>query len=119
MPDELRREGPYERHVFVCMHERAGAGAAASCGARGSAGIHARLKDLAKRAGLGGRIRINRAGCLDRCEFGPVVVVYPENVWYGRVSAGDEEDVVSAHLLDGRPVERLLLSNDELRPREV
>ena len=64
--------------------------------------------DLAKARG---HVRINRAGCLDQCEHGPTVVVYPEAVWYGPVTAADVEEIVSAHLVAGRPVARLRLAD--------
>jgi len=67
---------------------------------------------FAKAAGLGGKVRINKAGCLDQCEHGPTIVVYPEAIWYGNVQAGDAEEIVNEHLVSGRPVERLLLAND-------
>ena len=56
-----------------------------------------------------GKIRINKAGCLDRCELGPVIVVYPEEVWYTYVDSKDIDDIVQSHLVNGEPVQRLLL----------
>jgi (2Fe-2S) ferredoxin len=67
------------------------------------------LQMFAKAAGLAGKIRINKAGCLDQCEHGPVMVVYPEAVWYGHVQPEDAEEIVNEHLVGGRPVERLRL----------
>ena len=60
-------------------------------------------------AGLKGRVRINSAGCLDSCEYGVTVVVYPEAGWYARVTLDDVDELVHEHGLNGRPVERLLL----------
>ena len=56
------------------------------------------------------KVRANESGCLDQCEHGPVVVVYPEAVWYGKVHSRDVEEIVQEHLAGGRPVERLRLS---------
>jgi (2Fe-2S) ferredoxin len=70
------------------------------------------LKDAAKEAGLGNRIRVNKSGCLDQCEHGVTVAVYPDAVWYGFVADKDVQEVVSEHLVGGRPVERLELAED-------
>jgi (2Fe-2S) ferredoxin len=71
--------------------------------------LHSLFKEQTAAAGLKGVVRANKAGCLDQCEHGPVVVVYPEQVWYGFVQPGDVEEIVREHLVGGRPVERLVL----------
>ncbi len=96
----------WERHVFVCTSgswcpEVDGDGL----------GVHARLKALVKQADLGARVRINKSGCFDQCGHGPMVVVYPENVWYWGVTPDDAEEIVREHLIGGRPVERLRYRN--------
>ena len=98
-----------ERHVFVCLNERAADDPRGCCAAKGSVEVHARLKKLAHEAGLKGRVRINGAGCLDQCARGVTVVVYPEAVWYGGVTPDDAEEIFREHVLAGRPVERLRL----------
>lgn len=70
-------------------------------------GVHARLKQLVKESGLRERIRVNHAGCFSQCGNGPMVVVYPEAVWYARVAPHDAEELFREHLVRGRPVERL------------
>ena len=107
---------PYERHVFVCTNRRPEGHDRGCCAGRGSEDLRDRLKVAAKNAGLKGRVRINAAGCLDTCEDGPSIVVYPEGVWYQHVSADDIDDIVQEHLLGGRPVERLLRPDDEPEP---
>lgn len=99
---------PYERHVFVCTNERAAEHPRGCCAAKDSAHLRERLKTLVKERKISG-VRINGAGCLDFCEHGAVIVVYPENVWYGRVTDGDLREIVDSHLLAGHPVERLRL----------
>ncbi|HEX2221709.1 MAG TPA: (2Fe-2S) ferredoxin domain-containing protein [Candidatus Limnocylindria bacterium] len=92
----------WERHVFVCTR---GEWCPSIDG--DGLGVHARLKALVRDQGLAGRIRINHAGCFSQCGHGPMVVVYPEGVWYAAVTAGDADEIVREHLVAGRPVERL------------
>jgi (2Fe-2S) ferredoxin len=98
---------PYERHLFICENCRAESDPRGSCGKKGSGELISRLKKMTKKAGLKGRIRINRSGCLGRCANGVSVVVYPEAVWYSRVEPDDAEDIFNEHVLNGRPVDRL------------
>lgn len=105
MPDVS--EPYYRHHVFFCTNQReAGATCCNNCGAQA-------LRDYAKErckalniAGKGG-VRINNAGCLDRCEQGPVIVVYPQGVWYTYVDQDDIDEIIDEHLVHGRVVERL------------
>ena len=97
----------YERHCFVCVNQRAPDDPRGSCAAKGSAAIRDQLKAELKRRGLAGRIRANQAGCLDLCEQGPTIVVYPEQVWYAGVTLADVPEIVERHLIGGEPVERL------------
>jgi (2Fe-2S) ferredoxin len=100
----------YRYHLFVCENRRPDDDPRGSCAAKGSMAIRAALKDELKRRGLKGRIaRANGAGCLDACEHGPTIVVYPEGVWYGGVTPEDVPELVESHLVQGRPVQRLLI----------
>jgi len=103
---------PYERHVFVCHNSRPADAPRPSCTRDGNSELHTRLKQLSRDAGLDGRVRINKSGCLDQCEHGPTVVVYPEAVWYGHVKPEDAAEIVQEHLIGGRPVERLRLADE-------
>jgi (2Fe-2S) ferredoxin len=67
------------------------------------------MKAAVAERGLKGRVRVNTAGCLDQCEHGPTIVVYPEGVWYGFVTLEDVAEIVESHLVNGQPVERLRL----------
>ena len=102
----------FERHVFFCLNQRERG--EACCADRGAKDAFdhckARIK-AAGRAGPGG-VRVNKAGCLDRCAGGPVAVVYPEGVWYTYVDRADVDEIVERHLLGGEVVERLLLAPD-------
>ena len=107
---------PLERHVFVCENTRPPESPRGCCAAKGSSKIRAALKKRVIDAGLGGRVRINRAGCLDQCEEGVTVVVYPEAVWYRRVTLDDVDEIFSEHIVEGRPVERLRLDRKATEP---
>lgn len=105
----------YDRHVFVCENERDPEHPRGCCAAKGGAEIRAWFKEAIqarRRAGLPAgspKVRAQRAGCLDYCEFGPLCVVYPEGVWYRPTSRGDVEEIVERHLFGGTIVERLLV----------
>ncbi len=100
----------YQHHVFFCCNQRDPAGGRKSCNGKGGA---AELRDYAKQRckelelSGEGKVRINQAGCLDRCEEGPCVVVYPEGVWYSYVDQADIDEIIAEHLQHGRIVERL------------
>jgi (2Fe-2S) ferredoxin len=102
---------PYERHVFICVNERDPSDPRGCCSTRGGHEVASRLKELAHAAGLKGRIRINKAGCLDQCGMGVAVVIYPEAVWYGRVKPEDADEIFHEHVMQGRPVERLRIGS--------
>jgi len=76
----------FKHHVFVCHNVRPEGAPRTSCTSDGKSELHAQLQQLAKAADLGSTVRINKSGCLDQCEHGPTVVVYPEAVWYGNVT---------------------------------
>lgn len=99
----------FERHVFVCCNERPAGHPRGCCSAKDSPRLREALKEAVARAGLKGRVRINQSGCLDQCEHGPTIVVYPDGVWYGFVTLDDVAEIVASHLCAGRPVERLRL----------
>ena len=98
---------PYKRHLFVCLHERPAGDPRGSCAEKGSADLLKQLKGACKSAGLGDEVRVNKSGCLDNCEQGISIAVYPEAVWYGHVTPGDVDEIVREHAVGGRPVERL------------
>ncbi len=98
----------YERHIFFCLNERKGG--EECCANHRAQQAFDRCKSQVKAAGLSGagKVRVNKAGCLDRCAAGPVVVVYPEAVWYSYVDESDIDEIVESHLKNGQVVERLL-----------
>ena len=97
----------YQRHVFFCCNQRDGE--RESCNPKGASEIRDYAKKKVKELGLAGegKVRINQAGCLDRCEEGPVMVVYPEAVWYTYVDRADVDEIIDEHITHGRVVDRL------------
>lgn len=107
----------YERHVFCCINERPEGHPRGCCMAKGAVELRNYMKLRAKDLGLAGRVRINNAGCLDRCELGPTMVIYPEGVWYTYSSAADVDEILTTHVVGGGRVERLLLRPEDDVPR--
>jgi len=101
----------YQKHLFFCTNDRGTDAERPSCNQCGSAKLRDYAKARVKALGLSGegKIRINKAGCLDRCEQGPVCVVYPEGVWYTYIDEEDIDEIVDKHIVNGQLVERLLL----------
>lgn len=99
----------FEHHIFVCGNTRPAGSPRGCCDPEGKAELQKVFKQKLAERGLKGRVRANQAGCLDQCEHGPNIVVYPEAVWYGRVTAADVEEIVESHILGGQPVTRLVL----------
>ena len=100
----------FVRHIFVCTNDRTAEHPKGCCLRKNSPAIRDALKAAVKQAGMGGEVRVNAAGCLDQCEHGVTIVVYPEAVWYGFVTLDDVDEIVREHIVSGRPVERLRLS---------
>jgi len=98
----------YARHVFFCCNQRDPA-ERTSCNIKGASQMRDYAKQRVKELGLAGKgmVRINQAGCLDRCEEGPCMVVYPEAVWYTYVDRDDIDEIIEEHVRHGRIVERL------------
>jgi (2Fe-2S) ferredoxin len=91
----------YQKHVFVCTSGK-------TCPEQGAAEVLRKLREMIADLGLKKQIRINKTGCLDQCGNGPMLVVYPEGVWYAHVQPSDCEEIVQSHLLGDKPVTRLL-----------
>jgi len=102
----------FEKHVFICINKRAPDNPKGCCAEKGSKEIASKFKEELHKRGLKGKIRANKAGCLDMCELGPTVVIYPEGVWYKNVSIDDVNEIIESHLLAGQPVEKLRVSED-------
>ncbi len=97
----------YQHHVFFCTNRRDDG--EPSCGALGSNELRDYMKQRCKALGIHGesRVRVNKAGCMGRCELGPIIVIYPDDVWYTYVDREDIDEIIDRHLLHGEIVERL------------
>lgn len=105
--------GQYEKHVFVCT-------TGSTCPTQGDTESFVKyLRGQVAKAGLHGEIRVNKSGCFSQCGNGPMIVVYPENVWYAAVKAEDLPELVESHLIGGEPVGRLLYRPDKPGPNVV
>jgi (2Fe-2S) ferredoxin len=99
----------YQRHVFVCINERAPGHPKGCCKEKGGSEVRDALKRKLTARGVKQHVRANKAGCLDQCEQGIVMVVYPEQVWYGGVTVDDLDEIVEKHIVGGEYVTRLML----------
>jgi len=97
-------------HIFICENERPEGHVRGSCLRSGAQGLVDLFKKTIREKGIHADIRAQRAGCLDVCENGPSVVVYPEGVWYGKVQLEDVNEIIESHLVNGVPLERLKIS---------
>lgn len=102
--------GFYTHHIFCCTNERDCDHPRGCCGKERGEAIRAQFQKALRRVGMKQATRANKAGCLERCELGPCIVIYPEGVWY-RVDEieRDVDEIVDRHLVRGEVVERLRL----------
>ena len=105
----------YDKHVFVCLNERAPGHPRGCCKEKGAVQLRAYMKQQALEAGLDG-VRINQALCLDRCELGPNMVIYPEGTWYRFENEADIDEIIHTHLIQDERVDRLILKVDQTEP---
>jgi (2Fe-2S) ferredoxin len=107
----------FRQHVFCCTNTRPPGHPRGCCTEKGSEKLRNYMKVRAKELGLDG-VRINAAGCLDRCELGPTMVIYPEGVWYGYRSTADIDEILQTHLVAGGRVARLMLRPEQTKPEK-
>ncbi len=105
----------YRRHVFCCINERACGHPRGCCKAKGSPALRDYMKAKCKALGLND-VRVNVSGCLDRCELGPTMVIYPEGIWYGYKTREDLDEIIETHLVGGGRVQRLMLLPHQVPP---
>lgn len=99
----------YQHHVFFCLNQRENG--ETCCANLGAEAAFDHMKARVKQLNLNGKglVRINRAGCLDRCGEGPVLVIYPQAIWYTFVDNADIDEIIDNHLVNGKVVERLAI----------
>jgi len=108
----------YQHHIFICTNLRAPDAPRGCCKPEGAPDLHQLFKEKVGALGLKATVRANKAGCLDQCEHGPNVVVYPEAVWYGKVTPADVDVILEQHIIGGKPVERLRIAESCINNKE-
>ncbi|MCX7610066.1 MAG: (2Fe-2S) ferredoxin domain-containing protein [Ignavibacterium sp.] len=105
----------FEKHVFICNNSRPAGHPRGCCFDKGSKELIDEFKKKVAAAGLNKKIRVNLSGCLDACEQGIAMVVYPEQVWYGKIKLEDIDEIIHSHLINDKPVERLELNEQDFK----
>jgi (2Fe-2S) ferredoxin len=100
----------YKKHIFVCINQRDEGAPRSCCGEKNGTEIVARFKTLIMEHRLKMTVRAQRTSCFDWCEKGPIVTVYPEGIVYGGVHLEDVQEIFESHILNNKPVERLLVT---------
>lgn len=98
----------FQHHIFCCTNKREPGHTRGSCALKGAEELRDYMKLKVKEAKIPSA-RVNNAGCLDRCELGPCVVIYPEGIWYSIHTKADVDEIIASHLKNGKIVERLRL----------
>ncbi len=101
----------YDKHIFICINERAECSVKGDCARLGGKDIRMKFVQLINAHGLKGKVRANKSGCLDACEMGAAVVIYPAGIWYTQVAVEDVEEIFETSILNDRIVDRLAASN--------
>lgn len=99
----------FQKHIFICNNQRKPDDARGCCASRGSLDLLDHAKGRVHDLGLKGKVRINKAGCLDACQHGPAMVIYPDDVWYSPKTAEDMEEILREHVQNDRVVDRLVI----------
>ncbi|MFI5237400.1 MAG: (2Fe-2S) ferredoxin domain-containing protein [Ignavibacteriales bacterium] len=108
----------FEKHIFVCENKRPDGHPKGCCADKNSLEVRALFKKRLKELGLNSSVRANAAGCLDACEYGVTVLVYPEQIWYGGVTVEDVDEIIQQHILKNNPVERLKIRDERFNKDE-
>ena len=102
----------FTKHIFICGNQRDAGHPRGCCDPSGGGELQRAFKAALAQTAVRITVRANKSGCLDQCEHGPTVVVYPEAVWYGHVTLADVEEIVQSHILGDQPVERLRIADN-------
>jgi (2Fe-2S) ferredoxin len=107
----------FTHHIFVCCNQRAPGHSRGCCDPEGSGALRELFKVEVKRRGLAPLVRANKAGCLDQCELGPTVVIYPQGIWYGNVQPQDVQRIIEETIVQGRVLEDLRIPDELLNTK--
>lgn len=113
-PEQSRRiklMPKFKHHLFICTNSRAEDHPRGSCDPKQTGDLHRAFKSKLAKKGIE-LVRANKSGCLDQCEHGPTVVVYPDEVWYSVKQPEDVDEIIDSHIVGGKPVERLRIPDD-------
>ncbi|HAX46684.1 MAG TPA: (2Fe-2S) ferredoxin domain-containing protein [Nitrospinaceae bacterium] len=99
----------FQKHLFICNNKRTEDDPRGSCSACGSDDLLDYAKGRIHEMGLKGKVRVNKAGCLDACAHGPAMVVYPDDVWYSPKTKEDMEEIIKEHVQNNRTANRLVI----------
>lgn len=109
----------FTNHIFVCCNQRKPGHSRGCCNPDGSDALRDAFKSELKRRGLGPLVRANQSGCLDQCELGPTVVIYPQEIWYGHVTLDDVPRIIEETIVAGRMLEDLLIPEERLNAHKL
>ena len=109
----------FTSHIFVCCNTRAPGHSRGCCNPDGNATLRECFKNELRRHNLVPQVRANRSGCLDQCELGPTVVIYPQGIWYGHVTPDDVPRIVEETIQRGRVLKDLLIPDEQLNARKL
>jgi (2Fe-2S) ferredoxin len=107
----------FTHHLFVCCNRREPGNSRGCCDPDGGEALRERFKSEVKRRGLAPLVRANKAGCLDQCELGPTVVIYPQGIWYGGVRLEDVPRIIEETVIHGRVLEELRIPDELLNTK--
>ncbi|NWG29495.1 MAG: (2Fe-2S) ferredoxin domain-containing protein [Ignavibacteriaceae bacterium] len=109
----------FEKHIFVCENKRPEGHPRGCCSEKNSPEVRELFKRRIKELGLNATVRANSSGCLDACEHGVTVLIYPEQIWYGKITVEDVEDIIQEHIIKNIPVERLKITDKKFNRDEI
>lgn len=109
----------FEKHIFICENRRPEGHPRGCCSEKNSPAIKELLKKRIKELGLNTDVRVNTSGCLDACEHGVTIVVYPEQIWYGKVTVDDVDEIIQQHIINNLPVERLKIIDEKFNRDKI
>ncbi len=108
--------GRFQKHIFICINERKSGDKSGCCASRGSLDLLDYIKGRVHESDLKSKVRVNKAGCLDACSQGPTMVVYPDSIWYAPRTRQDMEEILTQHIQNDQPVQRLILPFNKNKP---